>query len=114
MKKVSLMLVLMLAFAAAVYAQTIPADKQIINLKTTWEVKGNQKAVMFDHAAHSKNLTCESCHKDPKGGDKLKPAGDIKGVNDKNPAHNYCWSCHKEQTPDPVKRTCTKCHSGPK
>ncbi len=114
MKKVSMLLVLSLAFAAVVFAQTVPADKQVINLKEAWAVEGKQKAVMFKHDTHSKNLTCDSCHSTPEGGNKFKPEGNIKGTNDKNAAHKLCWDCHKTQKPDPVKKTCKTCHDGPK
>lgn len=113
MKKVSVLVVaLIVSFAAVVFAQTIPADKMSIDLKTAWSVEGKQKAVFFKHDQHSKTLKCESCHKTAEGGDKLKPAGAMVGNTDKNVAHNFCWTCHKTQEKDPVKKVCTKCHTG--
>lgn len=115
MKKVLLLVsMLVFAFSAIVFAQTVPADKMTVDLKTSWEVKGNQKAVFFKHATHvdTAKLACNQCHKDPKGGDKVVLSGEIKGTNDKNAAHQYCWSCHAKQSPDPVKKVCTKCHTG--
>lgn len=113
MKKVSVFVaMLILAFSAVVFAQMVPADKQAVDMKTNWNVEGKQKAVIFKHEAHSKNLHCDSCHKSAEGGDKITLAGDIKGNNDKNAAHAWCWGCHKEQPKDPVKKVCTKCHTG--
>lgn len=115
MKKVFLLVsVLVFTFSAIVFAQTIPADKMNINLKETWAVEGNQKPVIFKHEVHTVTgkLACDKCHKDPKGGDKIVLEGKIAGTTDKNPAHNLCWTCHKAQNPDPVKKVCTKCHSG--
>lgn len=113
MKKLSLFVaMLVLAFATVVFAQTIPADKQVIDLKTSWNVEGKQKAVFFKHEVHSKNLACDKCHATPNGGDKIVLEGAIKGTNDKNPAHAWCWGCHKTQEKDPVKRACAKCHTG--
>ena len=115
MKKVSVFVaMLILAFAAVVFAQTIPADKQEINLADAWKTETKQKPVMFKHEVHSKNLKCDSCHKSAQGGDKIVLAGELKGTNDKNAAHAWCWGCHKTQPTDPVKKTCTKCHNGKK
>lgn len=113
MKKVILLVsMLVFTFTAIVYAQTVPADKMKVDLKATWDVKGNQKATFFNHEVHQAKFKCDSCHKNPNGGDKITVVGDIKGTNDKNPAHQYCWSCHAKQNPDPVKKVCTKCHTG--
>lgn len=115
MKKVFLLAsALVFTFSAIVYAQTVPADKMNINLKETWDVKGNQKAVVFKHAIHVEQgkLACDQCHKDAKGGDVIKPTEPIAGTTIKNGAHNFCWSCHAKQNPDPVKKVCTKCHTG--
>ena len=44
------------------------------------------------------------------------PADKMKINNNKNAAHNFCWSCH-DKFPKPNKtpgKTCTKCHTLPK
>ncbi len=113
MKKISVLAVmLVLAFSAVVFAQTIPADKATIDLKAAWKVEGKQKAVIFKHQTHADKVSCDKCHSTPNGGDKKTFAEPIKGNTDKNPAHAWCWGCHKEQKPDPVKKSCAKCHSG--
>lgn len=119
MKKVILLaMAALFAFAATSYAQTVPADKQQINLKEAWNVKATQKGVLFDHNAHLAKLNnkCDSCHSSPQGGTKINLQGDIKGAGPKNVAHNFCWSCH-DKFPKPNKtpgKTCTKCHTLPK
>lgn len=117
MKKVILLAIAALfVFSAIAYAQTVPADKVRVNVKEALGVTGNQKPVFFDHSTHLPKLgnNCGQCHKDPKGGDKIVVQGEIKGTNNSNGAHNFCWSCHDKQ-PKPNKtpgKTCTKCHTG--
>lgn len=119
MKKVILLaMAALFAFAATSYAQTVPADKQQINLKEAWNIKATQKGVLFDHNAHLAKLNnkCDSCHNSPQGGTKINLQGDIKSAGPKNVAHNFCWSCH-DKFPKPNKtpgKTCTKCHTLPK
>ena len=119
MKKVILLaMAALFAFAATSYAQTVPADKQQINLKEAWNIKATQKGVLFDHNAHLAKLNnkCDSCHNSPQGGTKINLQGDIKGAGPKNVAHNFCWSCH-DKFPKPNKtpgKNCTKCHTLPK
>ncbi len=115
MKKIVLLASFVLVFAVMAMAATVPAGKEIINLKTAWAVKGSQKAVMFNHAVHTKVQTCADCHSSPAGGTKIVMKGKISGAGPNNPAHKFCFTaCHAKLTPDPVKRTCTKCHTGPK
>ena len=111
-KKVLLALVI-LSFAgvAAVTAADVPAS---INLKDAWSAsldsKTTQKAVIFDHALHQKDGKCTDCHATDQGG-KFTPPGEIKGMNDKNAAHKFCWTtCHEEKKVS-VKKVCTKCHT---
>lgn len=113
MKKISLLTVMLIfAFSAIVFAQTIPADKATINLKEAWKVEGKQKPVIFKHQDHADKMSCDKCHSTPNGGDKKTFTAEIKGNTDKNPAHKWCWDCHKAQPKDPVKKSCNKCHSG--
>lgn len=119
MKKVILLaMAALFAFAATSYAQQPPADKMQINLKEAWGVKATQKGVLFNHTTHLAKLNnkCDSCHSSPQGGTKIALQGEIKGANNKNAAHNFCWSCH-DKYPKPNNtpgKTCTKCHTLPK
>jgi uncharacterized protein (DUF2147 family) len=120
MKK-SLLLVAALVLASFTFALAVDNGPAEINLKTAWGVSGNQKAVLFNHELHQTKNTCTDCHATEAGG-KFQPAAaaDIKGMNDANPAHNLCWTCHTEQgkagntVAAGVKKVCTKCHVGPK
>jgi len=113
MKKVTLMVSLfLLVFAMIAMAATVPADKMKIDLKTAWGVQGRQKAVMFNHTQHIAKLKCADCHSSPDGNTKIEIVGVIKGTSKTNPAHKYCWTCHAKQPKDPVRKTCTKCHTG--
>lgn len=111
-KGLLLVMALMFTFVTMAFAATVPADKLSIDLKTAWNVEGKQKAVFFNHEQHSQNLKCESCHSTPEGNSKMKPEAKIEGNTDKNGAHQLCWTCHKKQEKDPVKKVCTKCHTG--
>ncbi len=119
MKKVILLaMAVFFAFSATAFAQTVPADKVKINLAKAWNVKATQKGVLFDHTPHLAKLNnkCDSCHSSPQGGTKMNLQGPIQGANAKNPAHNFCWSCH-DKVAKPNKtpgKTCTKCHTQPK
>ncbi|MDR2870199.1 MAG: cytochrome C [Deferribacteraceae bacterium] len=109
MKKAILIISIMVATVAFAYAAVAVPDK--VNLKTAWGVEGKQKAVTFDHALHSNTNTCTECHATDAGG-KWKPTGTIAGMNNKNPAHQFCWeSCHVEKKVS-VGKVCTKCHKG--
>ena len=92
--------------AADALSGDIPAA---INLKDAWNVK-TQKAVIFDHTLHRKENKCTDCHADDEGG-KFTPPGEIKGSNDQNAAHKFCWTtCHAEKKVS-VGKICTKCHT---
>ncbi len=122
MKKVVLLAVATLfAFASFIYAQQLqpPADKMKIDLRQAWGVaKPTQKGVQYDHGIHLPKLEykCEGCHSSPQGATKIKVPGEIKGANESNGAHKFCFGCH-DTIPKPNKtpgKTCTKCHTLPK
>ena len=56
-------------------------------------------AVTYNHGKH-KGITCETCHKDAKG-------GKIAGL-DKDKGHAMCHECHKKEGKGPQK--CAECH----
>ncbi len=69
---------------------------------TTVTLKSKKGDVTFSHATHAKDIKCEKCHHNMKGGDKSKPK---------------CSDCHKAvaegATPsvkDAFHDTCLKCH----
>jgi len=103
------LMILVFAYAIAV-AVDAPAN---INLQDAWREtigKTTQKAVILDHALHQKNNKCTDCHKTDEGGN-FTPPGEIKGMNEKNAAHKFCWlQCHEEKKVA-VKKVCTKCHT---
>ncbi len=111
--KKGLLALMVLAFTAALAVAATPDAPATINLKEAWNVNPEgkaQKAVIFDHALHQKNNTCTDCHATDQGG-KFTPPGEIKGMNDKNAAHKFCWTtCHVEKKVS-VGKTCTKCHT---
>lgn len=107
MKKTLVMIVTLLISVSFAVAATAP---KTVNLKEAWGLTaGKQKAVIFDHDVHSTQNKCTDCHDSDEGG-KFQPAGEIAGNNDKNAAHNYCWTCHTKQGVK-VGKTCTKCHT---
>ncbi len=69
-------------------------------------VKSKRGDVTFDHATHAKDIKCDKCHHNFKGGDKSKPK---------------CGECHKAakegDTPsskDAYHASCQKCHKAEK
>ena len=96
---------------------------------TTLSIKAaakKQPAVTFSHEKHAKLAkSCDSCHHTQKGltSDKdtkvakcttchLDPKGDVPSMREmsmaKNPFHDRCIACHKEQKKGPV--ACAGCH----
>lgn len=116
-KTILLTMMASLICVAIAYAQTVPADKESIDLQKAWNVQQTQKGVLFNHGPHVAKLSkCDSCHSTPTGDSKITITGEIKGANNMNGAHNFCWTCH-DQTPKPNKtpgKACTKCHVIPK
>ncbi|MDR2884769.1 MAG: cytochrome c family protein [Deferribacteraceae bacterium] len=111
MKKLIVMFFMFSFLFALVAVAQENKGPETINLKESWKVEGKKEAVVFNHALHQdpkNNNTCTSCHATEEGG-KFVPAGEIKGANDKNPAHANCWPCHLERKTS-VGKTCTKCH----
>jgi c(7)-type cytochrome triheme protein len=106
MKRIFLIISIMVTTVAFAYAAVMP-DK--VDLKIAWGADGKQKAVIFNHTLHADNNNCTECHESSAGG-KLKPDGTIVGLNDRNPAHKYCWGgCHVTKKVS-VGKTCNKCH----
>ncbi|MDR0453928.1 MAG: cytochrome C [Deferribacteraceae bacterium] len=110
--KKGLLILVVLAFTSAVAVAKVEAPAKI-NLKTSWNIKSEgkpQKDVVFDHVLHQKDNKCtDKCHATDEGG-KFTPPGEIKGTNEKNAAHKFCWTgCHIEKKVS-VGKTCKKCH----
>ena len=107
MKRVLLIISIIAMTFALAYAA---AEPDTVNLKEAWQVEGKQKAVTFDHKLHTTKNDCTECHATAEGG-KWRPESDIAGNNQKNAAHNLCWTCDTEMKVT-VGKTCTKCHKG--
>ena len=114
MKKV-LLGTIVLTFVCAIAAWAVESP-EFIDLREAWGdaiLTKTQKTVVFKHAFHqekNKDVGCTKCHATDQGG-KFIPAGDIKGMNDSNGAHKFCWyTCHEAKNVH-VKKTCTKCHT---
>lgn len=106
------LIITMLIFSVTTVMAAANNGQPSINLKEAWNVTGKQKDVIFDHAFHQTNNECTACHATAEGG-AFVPSGEIKGMDQKNAAHNFCWTCHTEKNVS-VKKTCVKCHTGVK
>ena len=116
------LLIVLSAVTIAVGAAVKPPDTVVID-----DAQAKRSAVTFPHATHVKNVTdcttchhtskgltassgqevatCASCHLDPK--EAATPSMREMSLT-KNPLHEGCISCHKEQAKGPTK--CDDCH----
>ena len=99
---------LVMVFAAVTMAIAAQQPDKV-HLKQSWNVEGRQPAVIFDHSLHAGKETCTACHATADGA-KVTFDAQIKGNNDRNPAHAYCWPCHAEKSV-PRGRVCATCHA---
>ena len=87
---------LALAFATVAVAENPPDEVKIPN---------KNGEITFHHAKH-KEVKCEQCHGDPKGGQKIALSKDV--------GHKMCQDCHKANKDKGASVVCKTCHSGPK
>ena len=91
-----------------VLAAEIDTGPEEMDLKARFKIEGEQKPVIFSHAAHQNKVLCNQCHNSHTPG-LLK----AEIVNKKGPANdyhtNFCWDCH-EKIGGGEGKACESCH----